>query len=164
LQAWEKWRGQVTKLECSAFWIQCGHQKTRDGLKNLLHIMMGNIKDLTAATSHWLELFASHFLYIRPFTVVSLISMHSLAVLINTNVLWIILLVYVFAVNFLNTLVALLDAQCLCKNVADAVFPVTDGFTCFLLYEFPFIIAISAIPYPLYLYECPASLLSNDNL
>jgi len=71
LQAWEKWRGQVTKLECSAFWIQCGHQKTRDGLKKLLHIMMGNIKELTASTSHWLELFASHFLYIRPFTVVS---------------------------------------------------------------------------------------------
>lgn len=70
-QAWEKWRGQVTKLECSAFWIQCGHQKTRDGLKNLLHIMMGNLKELTDATSHWLELFASHFLYIKPFTVVS---------------------------------------------------------------------------------------------
>jgi len=70
-QAWEKWRGQVTKLECSAFWIQCGHQKTRDGLKNLLHIMMGIINKLTDATSHWLELFASHFLYIKPFTVVS---------------------------------------------------------------------------------------------
>lgn len=73
LQAWEKWRGQVTKLECSAFWIQCGHQKTRDGLKNLLHIMMGNIKELTAATSHWLELFVSHFLYIKPFTMVSFV-------------------------------------------------------------------------------------------
>ncbi|KAL6616054.1 hypothetical protein ACP70R_038324 [Stipagrostis hirtigluma subsp. patula] len=56
IKAWEKWRGQVNKLECSAFWIQCGHQKTRDGLKNLLHIMMGNIKELTAATSHWIEL------------------------------------------------------------------------------------------------------------
>ncbi|KAL5220662.1 hypothetical protein ABZP36_025375 [Zizania latifolia] len=69
IKALEKWRGQVSKLECSAFWIQCGHQKTRDGLKNLLHIMLGNIKNLTVATSHWLELFASHFLYIRPFTV-----------------------------------------------------------------------------------------------
>ncbi|XP_048564331.1 nuclear pore complex protein NUP85 [Triticum urartu] len=78
IKAWEKWRGQVSKLECSAFWIQCSHQKTRDGLKNLLHIMMGNIKDLTAATSHWLELFASHFLYIRPFTV-GFEGMHHLA-------------------------------------------------------------------------------------
>ncbi|PWZ30937.1 Nuclear pore complex protein NUP85 [Zea mays] len=77
-EAWEKWRGQVTKLECSAFWIQCGHQKTRDGLKNLLHIMMGNIKEITAATSHWLELFASHFLYIKPFTV-GFEGMHHLA-------------------------------------------------------------------------------------
>ncbi|WVZ68867.1 hypothetical protein U9M48_017749 [Paspalum notatum var. saurae] len=78
IKAWEKWRGQVTKLECSAFWIQCGHQKTRDGLKNLLRIMMGNIKDLTAATSNWLELFASHFLYIKPFTV-GFEGMHHLA-------------------------------------------------------------------------------------
>ncbi|CAL4974101.1 unnamed protein product [Urochloa decumbens] len=78
VKAWEKWRGQVTKLECSAFWIQCGHQKTRDGLKNLLHIMMGNMKELTASTSHWLELFASHFLYIKPFTV-GFEGMHQLA-------------------------------------------------------------------------------------
>ncbi|TVU35135.1 hypothetical protein EJB05_17006 [Eragrostis curvula] len=78
IKAWERWRGQVNKLECSAFWIQCGHQKTRDGLKNLLHIMMGNVKELTAATSHWLELFASHFLYIRPFTV-GFEGMHHLA-------------------------------------------------------------------------------------
>ncbi|KAF8751421.1 hypothetical protein HU200_012097 [Digitaria exilis] len=78
VKAWEKWRGQVTKLECSAFWIQCGHQKTRDGLKTLLHIMMGNIKELTASTFHWLELFASHFLYIRPFTV-GFEGMHHLA-------------------------------------------------------------------------------------
>jgi hypothetical protein len=78
LQAWEKWRGQVNKLECSSFWIQCGHQKTRGGLKNLLHIIMGNVKELTAATSHWLELFVSHFLYIRPFTVVSITYLHLL--------------------------------------------------------------------------------------
>ncbi|CAO2197649.1 unnamed protein product [Urochloa humidicola] len=78
VKAWEKWRGQVTKLECSAFWIQCGHQKTRDGLKNLLHIMMGNMKAVAGSTSHWLELFASHFLYIRPLTV-GFEEMHHLA-------------------------------------------------------------------------------------
>ncbi|XP_052166636.1 nuclear pore complex protein NUP85 [Oryza glaberrima] len=78
IKALEKWRGQVSKLECSAFWIQCGHQKTRDGLKSLLHIMLGNIKNLTASTSHWLELFASHLLYIRPFTV-GFEGMHQLA-------------------------------------------------------------------------------------
>lgn len=78
IKAWEKWRGQVSKLECSAFWIQCGHQRTRDGLKNLLRIMMGNIKELTTATSHWLELFTSHFLYIKPFTV-GFEGMHHLA-------------------------------------------------------------------------------------
>ncbi|KAK3165416.1 hypothetical protein QOZ80_1AG0032890 [Eleusine coracana subsp. coracana] len=78
IKAWEKWRGQVNKLECSAFWIQCGHRKTRDGLKKLLHILMGNVKELTAATSHWLELFVSHFLYIRPFTV-GFEGMHHLA-------------------------------------------------------------------------------------
>ena len=108
--------------------------------------MMGNIKDLTAATSHWLELFASHFLYIRPFTVVSLISMHSLALLV-------IMLCGLFArlsfrCEFSKYSVALLDAQCLCKDVEDAVFLSTKGFTCSLHYEFTFTIAINAVPCP----------------
>jgi hypothetical protein len=133
-------------LECSAFWIQCGHQKTRDGLKNLLHIMMGNIKDLTAATSHWLELFASHFLYIRPFTVVSLISMHSLALLVLMFCGSFSRLCY--RCKFSKYAVALLDAQCLCKNVADAIFPITEGFTCSLLFKFPSTVSVRAIPCP----------------
>lgn len=69
-QAWEKWRGQITKLDCSAFWIQCHHVQTREGLKSLLQILLGNMNSLLAATSHWLELCISHFLYIRPFTAV----------------------------------------------------------------------------------------------
>ncbi|XP_072959787.1 nuclear pore complex protein NUP85 [Typha angustifolia] len=78
MKAWEKWRGHISKLECSAFWVQCGHHRTRDGLRNLLQIMLGNIKNITAATCHWLELFISHFIFIRPFTV-GLEGMHNLA-------------------------------------------------------------------------------------
>lgn len=74
----EKWRGHIYKLDCSAFWVQCGHRQTREGLKNLLQIMMGSINILTATTCHWMELYISHFLYIRPFTV-GLEGMHSLA-------------------------------------------------------------------------------------
>lgn len=37
----------------------------------MLQIMLGNASDLSAATFHWVELFIGHFLYIRPFTVVS---------------------------------------------------------------------------------------------
>lgn len=70
-QAWEKWRGHIAKLDCSAFWVQCSHHQTRDGLRNLLQIMLGNLKNITNATCHWMELFISHLLYMRPFTVVS---------------------------------------------------------------------------------------------
>jgi hypothetical protein len=115
-------------------------------LKNLLHIMMGNIKDLTAATSHWLELFASHFLYIRPFTVVSLISMHSLALLVLMFCGSFARLCY--RCKFSKYSVALLDVQCSCKDVSDAICPITEGFTCSLLFEFPFTIAVRAIPCP----------------
>ncbi|GAV72758.1 Nucleopor_Nup85 domain-containing protein [Cephalotus follicularis] len=78
IKAWEKWRGQITKLECSSFWIQCSHPQTREGLKNMLQIMLGNINSLRTATCNWIELYISHFLYIRPFTV-GLESMYSLA-------------------------------------------------------------------------------------
>ncbi|KAK1367795.1 Nuclear pore complex protein Nup85 [Heracleum sosnowskyi] len=78
VKAWEKWRGQITKLDCSSFWLQCGHQDTREGLKRMLQIMLGNASDLSAATFHWVELFIGHFLYIRPFTV-GMESMYSLA-------------------------------------------------------------------------------------
>jgi len=70
-QAWEKWRGHIAKLDCSAFWVQCGHHQTREGLKNLLQIMLGNLKKITVATNHWMELCISHLLYMRPFTMVS---------------------------------------------------------------------------------------------
>ncbi|XP_051129634.1 nuclear pore complex protein NUP85 [Andrographis paniculata] len=78
MKAWEKWRGQITKLDCSRFWLDCDHQKTRAGLKNMLQIMVGNASILTDATCHWIELYVAHFLYIRPFTM-SLESMYSLA-------------------------------------------------------------------------------------
>ncbi|KAF7830112.1 nuclear pore complex protein NUP85 [Senna tora] len=77
-KAWEKWRAQITKLDCSAFWIHCDNLRTREGLKNMLQIMLGNIESLCMATCHWIELYISHFLYIRPFTM-GIESMYSLA-------------------------------------------------------------------------------------
>ncbi|KAI0507944.1 hypothetical protein KFK09_014072 [Dendrobium nobile] len=71
IKAWEKWRGQITKLDCSAFWVQCSHRPTREGLRNLLQIMLGNFNSISTACFHWMELFISHFLYIRPLTVVA---------------------------------------------------------------------------------------------
>ncbi|GFS44894.1 hypothetical protein Acr_00g0092700 [Actinidia rufa] len=78
IKAWETWRAQITKLDCSAFWVQCDHRQTREGLKNLLQIMLGNANILSSATCHWIELHISHLLYIRPFTM-GLESMYSLA-------------------------------------------------------------------------------------
>ncbi|CAI9755679.1 unnamed protein product [Fraxinus pennsylvanica] len=69
MKAWEKWRSQITKLDCSSFWLQCDHHQTREGLKNMLQIMLGNTSILSHVTYHWIELYISHFLYIRPFTV-----------------------------------------------------------------------------------------------
>ncbi|KAL0447441.1 UNVERIFIED_CONTAM: Nuclear pore complex protein [Sesamum latifolium] len=78
MKAWEKWRAKITKLDCSAFWLQCDHQQTRVGLKNMLQVMLGNASVLSNVTYHWIELYISHFLYVRPFTV-GLESMYSLA-------------------------------------------------------------------------------------
>ncbi|WCJ29519.1 Nuclear pore complex protein NUP85 [Euphorbia peplus] len=78
MKAWERWRAQVTKLESSAFWVECDHRQTQEGLKNVLQIMMGNMDILSSATFNWMELYISHILYIRPFTV-GLESMYSLA-------------------------------------------------------------------------------------
>ncbi|XP_057525061.1 nuclear pore complex protein NUP85 [Amaranthus tricolor] len=77
-KGWEIWHARVTKLECSAFWVECGHQKTKEGLRKLLQIMLGNSEHISASTCHWIELYTAHFLYIRPFTV-GLESMYSLA-------------------------------------------------------------------------------------
>ncbi|XVE53748.1 hypothetical protein DITRI_Ditri03aG0027700 [Diplodiscus trichospermus] len=77
-KAWEKWRAQINKLDSSAFWFQCAHQQTREGLRSMLQVMLGNANSLCAATCHWIELYVSHLLYIRPFTV-GLESMYSLA-------------------------------------------------------------------------------------
>ncbi|KAJ8751182.1 hypothetical protein K2173_016363 [Erythroxylum novogranatense] len=68
MKAWERWRAQVTKLDSSAFWVQCTHRLTRGGLRNMLQIMLGNLNVLCSATYHWIELYISHFLYIRPLT------------------------------------------------------------------------------------------------
>ncbi|GAB2275768.1 Nucleoporin nup85 [Dionaea muscipula] len=65
----EKWRGQLTKLECSSFWIQCGHNQTREGLRNLIRIMLGDIDSLSASTYNWPEFYISQLLFVRPFTV-----------------------------------------------------------------------------------------------
>ncbi|CAN4127898.1 unnamed protein product [Withania somnifera] len=78
MKAWEKWRTQISKLDCSSYWLQCDHRQTREGLKNLIQIMLGNPTVLSNATFNWMELFISHFLYIRPFTA-GLESMHNLA-------------------------------------------------------------------------------------
>ncbi|XP_058222652.1 nuclear pore complex protein NUP85 isoform X2 [Rhododendron vialii] len=78
IKAWEKWRGQISKLDCSAFWVQCDHRQTREGLKNLLQIMLGNANILSSATCHWMELHVSYLLHIRPFTM-GLESMNNLA-------------------------------------------------------------------------------------
>ncbi|KAL3498497.1 hypothetical protein ACH5RR_041229 [Cinchona calisaya] len=78
MKAWEKWRAQITKLDCSGFWLQCEHHRTRDGLKSILQIMLGNSTGLSNATLQWMELYIAHFLYIRPFTS-GLESMYNLA-------------------------------------------------------------------------------------
>ncbi|WVY90407.1 hypothetical protein V8G54_035921 [Vigna mungo] len=78
IKSWEKWRSQITKLDCSPFWIQCDNQQTVEGLRNLLQIMLGNTDSLCMATCYWIELYISHFLYIRPFTM-GIESMCSLA-------------------------------------------------------------------------------------
>ncbi|KAH9761237.1 nuclear pore complex protein NUP85 [Citrus sinensis] len=78
MKAWEKWRAQIAKLECSTFWIQCAHRQTQEGLRNMLQIMLGNTNNLCTLTCHWMELYIAHFLYIRPFTV-GLESMYGLA-------------------------------------------------------------------------------------
>ncbi|XP_050886033.1 nuclear pore complex protein NUP85 isoform X2 [Lathyrus oleraceus] len=78
IKAWEKWRSQITKLDCSPFWIQCDNQQTREGLRNLLQVMLGNTESLCTASCYWIELYISHFLYIRPFTT-GIESMYNLA-------------------------------------------------------------------------------------
>ncbi|XP_028056570.1 nuclear pore complex protein NUP85 isoform X2 [Camellia sinensis] len=78
IKAWEKWRAQLTKLDCSTYWVQCDHNRTKEGLKYLLQIMLGNANILSSSTCNWIELHISHLLYIRPFTM-GLESMYSLA-------------------------------------------------------------------------------------
>lgn len=70
-KAWERWRNQIAKLNGSSFWSDCKHQGTLFGLKKLLVLLLGDLDTLVAATTHWMELLASHFLFIRPFTVLS---------------------------------------------------------------------------------------------
>lgn len=78
IKAWEKWRAQLTKLDCSAFWVQCDHIMSREGLKNLLQIMLGNLDILSSATCNWMELLISQLLYVRPLTA-GLESLYSLS-------------------------------------------------------------------------------------
>ncbi|MCO5555026.1 hypothetical protein L7F22_008565 [Adiantum nelumboides] len=65
--AWERWRNQIAKLNTSSFWLECTHEGTVSGLKQLLLVLLGDANTLTAATAHWMELLVSHFLFIRPF-------------------------------------------------------------------------------------------------
>ncbi|KAI5078662.1 hypothetical protein GOP47_0006333 [Adiantum capillus-veneris] len=66
-KAWERWRNQIAKLNSSSFWLECTHEGTVNGLKQLLSVLLGDVNTLTAATMHWMELLVSHFLFIRPF-------------------------------------------------------------------------------------------------
>ncbi|CAM8967482.1 unnamed protein product [Rhodiola kirilowii] len=78
MKSWEKWRAQLTKLNSSAYWIHCRHHQTREGLKSMLQIMLGDVNSLSLATHHWIESYISQLLYIRPLTV-GLESLYSLA-------------------------------------------------------------------------------------
>ncbi|KAF9610884.1 hypothetical protein IFM89_025346, partial [Coptis chinensis] len=78
MKAWERWRGQIAKLDCSAFWVKCDHRQTREDLKNLLKVMLGNTNILSSVTCHWMEPYISNFLYGRPFTM-GLAGTYSLA-------------------------------------------------------------------------------------
>ncbi|KAG6585385.1 Nuclear pore complex protein NUP85, partial [Cucurbita argyrosperma subsp. sororia] len=77
-KAWEKWRSQITKLDGSAFWVHCAHVQTREGLRSMLQIILGNVESLSGATCNWMELYISQLLYVRPFTM-GLESMYNLA-------------------------------------------------------------------------------------
>ncbi|XP_038885682.1 nuclear pore complex protein NUP85 isoform X2 [Benincasa hispida] len=77
-KAWEKWRSKITKLDGSAFWVQCAHVQTRKGLRNMLQIILGNVESLSGATCNWMELYISQLLYVRPFAM-GLESMYNLA-------------------------------------------------------------------------------------
>lgn len=70
-KAWEKWRKQIAKLNGSFFWSDCTHKGTLSGLKRLLLLLLGDIDTLVEATTHWMELLVSHFLFVRPFSVIS---------------------------------------------------------------------------------------------
>ncbi|KAL9255646.1 Nuclear pore complex protein NUP85-like protein [Drosera capensis] len=74
----EKWRGQLTKLQSSGFWVQCSHTQTREGLQSLIKILLGDIESLSASTCVWVEFYISQLLYVRPFTV-GLEGMYTLA-------------------------------------------------------------------------------------
>ncbi|GAB2223285.1 hypothetical protein Droror1_Dr00017425 [Drosera rotundifolia] len=74
----EKWRGQLTKLRSSGFWVQCSHTQTREGLQSLIKILLGDIESLSASTCGWVEFYISQLLYVRPFTV-GLEGMYTLA-------------------------------------------------------------------------------------
>ena len=71
IKAWDKWRNQIIKLNRSSFWSDCTHQGTLAGLKKLLLVLLGDVDTLSTATTHWMELLVSHFLFIRPFLVVN---------------------------------------------------------------------------------------------
>ncbi|XP_022132005.1 nuclear pore complex protein NUP85 [Momordica charantia] len=78
IKAWEKWRSHITKLDGSGFWVHCAHGQTREGLRNMLQIILGNVESLSGATCTWMELYISQLLYVRPFTM-GLESMYNLA-------------------------------------------------------------------------------------
>lgn len=66
-KAWERWRNQIAKLNTSSFWLECTHEGSVNGLRRLLSVLLGDVETLIAATTHWMELLVSHFLFIRPF-------------------------------------------------------------------------------------------------
>ncbi|KAH7437778.1 hypothetical protein KP509_05G088400 [Ceratopteris richardii] len=66
-KAWERWRNQISKLVTSVFWLECTHEGTANGLKQLLSILLGDTNILISATTHWMELLVSHVLFVKPF-------------------------------------------------------------------------------------------------
>ncbi|RVX17606.1 Nuclear pore complex protein NUP85 [Vitis vinifera] len=52
IKAWEKWRAQITKLDCSSFWVQCDHRQTRTGLESMHALAQKCIQLKPISSSH----------------------------------------------------------------------------------------------------------------
>lgn len=62
----------------------------------MLHLMLGNNSSLCAATCHWIELYISHLLYIRPFTTVIFLFLLTLLVFIGQSIVFDVGILFLF--------------------------------------------------------------------